>query len=152
MLKETLTKCLAASGTNNIGPFLSKDQIKQLVTVLVDELNERGLTLAAADPSSGAWRGLYCEHHNGHVLMWSATAFIGSAHTQSELWNVLEQAKTLDLGGLRRPGPPEAWPMSPEERTAAIADWLAHNQPSIGKPSKRRGKAVVDLSDLELDI
>jgi hypothetical protein len=43
------------------------------------------------------WRGFYCEHYNGKILLWGPDAqgqvrFLGSARSPSELWGALERA------------------------------------------------------------
>jgi hypothetical protein len=115
------------------------------------------------------WRGFYCEHYNGKVLLWGPSAegqvkFLGSARSPSELWGALERAaeseeavrfeggqlRQRELSYARRK--PDL-PADRQERDRAIEEHIQTQGITRASPrskSKPQPTGGLTLSDLDL--
>jgi hypothetical protein len=121
------------------------------------------------------WRGFYCEHYNGKVLLWGPDAqgqikFLGSARSPSELWGALErsaeseEAVRFEGGQLRQRELSYAkrkpdLPADRAERDQAIEEHIqsqgvtkprASPRPKSKSKSKPQPTGGLTLSDLDL--
>jgi hypothetical protein len=117
------------------------------------------------------WRGFYCEHYNGKILLWGPDGegqvkFLGSARSPSELWGALERAsesqeavqfegeqlRRRELSYARRR--PEL-PADRQERDRAIEEHIANQgitkpRPKSKPKSKPQPTGGLTLEDLDL--
>lgn len=107
-----------------------------------------------------AIHGAYCEHHNGHTLVWGPRGYLGSAHTPQELWGLLQRLseypqrvpEDFSVKWTRMALAPSL-PADHEERQRAIADHIARQ--GVTRPSnqpKRQHTPEINLDDLDLDL
>lgn len=80
-----------------------------------------------------SWRGFYCEHYAGKVLLFGPQGFIGSCRTPEELWGTLERSCT-DSESFQR----EADQLSTRERT------YSKRHPDLPTDPQDRARAIED--------
>jgi hypothetical protein len=112
-----------------------------------------------------AIHGAYCEHHEGHVLVWGPRGYIGSAHNPQELWGLLQRLseyphrvpETYETKWTRMSLAPSL-PADHDERQRAIADHIAREgvtRPANHQPKRsdtRKRAPAISVDDLNLDL
>ena len=105
------------------------------------------------------WRGLYCEYHNGHILLWGPNGFVGSCRNPQELFGTLERLSST-AGTIQHEAELKtkashtdlvpSFPANDADREQAIRKWLAENNPTKNRKQNQLANLAPDLSDLGL--